>query len=111
MALTNDQIQAAALAAGFTLKSQPDGSMALHQYVFEFARAVLAAGQQAAQDQIADLRQEEERSNERFHLALLSSSQWQHSAPNCSPASGMSGAHWQRNCRRGLQRGTGKEPA
>lgn len=56
MALTNDQIQAAALAAGFTLKPQPDGSMALHPHVFEFARAVLAAGQQAAQDQIADLR-------------------------------------------------------
>lgn len=80
MALTNDQIQAAALAAGFTLKSQPDGSMALHQYVFEFARAVLAAGQQAAQEEIARLHQEQEQASESFQLALLSSSQWQQRA-------------------------------
>ena len=30
MAVTDDQIQSAALAAGFTLKPQPDGGMALH---------------------------------------------------------------------------------
>ena len=43
--LTNDQIQALALACGFELKPQPDGSQALHPYVFDFARRLLAAGQ------------------------------------------------------------------
>lgn len=78
--MTNDQIQSAALAAGFTLKPQPAGGMALHPHVFEFARAMFAAGQQAAQDQIADLSQQLEQSSENFQLALLSSSQWQQRA-------------------------------
>ena len=43
--LANDQIQALALACGFELKPQPDGSQALHPYVFDFARRLLAAGQ------------------------------------------------------------------
>lgn len=80
MTITNDQIQAAALASGFTLKPQPDGGMALHPYVFEFARAVLATGQQAAQDQIADLRQQLERTSERYRRANLLVSQWQQRA-------------------------------
>lgn len=80
MALTNDQIQAAALAAGFTLKPQPDGGMALHPHVFEFARAMISAGQQAAQDQIADLLQQLEQSRESFQVAILSGGQWQQRA-------------------------------
>lgn len=86
--MTNDQIQSAALAAGFTLKPQPDGGMALHPHVFEFARAMFAAGQQAAQDQIADLSQQLEQTSVRFQRARMtdiqareraefSASQWQ----------------------------------
>jgi hypothetical protein len=39
--MTNDQIQEIALANGFKLKPQPDGTMALNPYVFDFARALL----------------------------------------------------------------------
>ena len=42
MTITDDQIQSAALAAGFTLKPQPDGGMVLHPHVFEFGRAMFA---------------------------------------------------------------------
>ena len=77
MTITDDQIQAAALAAGFTLKPQPDGGQALNPYVFKFARAMFAAGQQEAQEEIAKLHQEQEQASERFQLALLSSCQWQ----------------------------------
>ena len=80
MAPTNDQIQSAALAAGFKLKPQPDGGMALHPHVFEFARAMISAGQQAAQDQIADLLQQLDQSSESFQVAILSSGQWQQRA-------------------------------
>ena len=41
--MTNEEIQKIALANGFKLKAQPDGSMALNPYVFEFARALVAA--------------------------------------------------------------------
>lgn len=44
-AVTHEQIEALALASGFEPKPQPDGSMALHPHVFEFARQLLAAGQ------------------------------------------------------------------
>lgn len=44
-AVTNEQIEALALASGFEPKRQPDGSMALHPHVFELARQLLAAGQ------------------------------------------------------------------
>ena len=44
-AVTHEQIEALALASGFEPKPQPDGSMALHPHVFEFARKLLAAGQ------------------------------------------------------------------
>ena len=44
-AVTHEQIEALALASGFQLKQQPDGRMALHPHVFEFARQLLAAGQ------------------------------------------------------------------
>ena len=80
MTIPDDQIQDIALAAGFTLKPQPDGGMALHPHVFEFARAMISAGQQAAQDQIADLLQQLEQSSESFQVAILSSGQWQQRA-------------------------------
>lgn len=41
--MTDEDIERIALASGFELKNQPDGSMALHPYVFAFARALLAA--------------------------------------------------------------------
>lgn len=41
--MTDDEITALALANGFALKEQPDGSMKLHPYVFKFARALLEA--------------------------------------------------------------------
>lgn len=39
--MSPDMIERIALANGFKLKEQPDGSMALNPYVFEFARALL----------------------------------------------------------------------
>lgn len=36
--MTNDQIKEIALANGFKLKEQPDGSMDLNPYVYEFAQ-------------------------------------------------------------------------
>jgi hypothetical protein len=40
--MTNDRIKELALANGFKLKEQPDGSMDLNPYVFDFANALLA---------------------------------------------------------------------
>jgi hypothetical protein len=37
------QITALALANGFKLKTQPDGSESLNPYVFDFAKALIAA--------------------------------------------------------------------
>lgn len=39
--LTNDQITEIALNSGFKLKEQPDGTMALNPYVFDFARELI----------------------------------------------------------------------
>ena len=39
--MTNDDITRTALATGFKLKEQPDGTMALNPYVFDFARAII----------------------------------------------------------------------
>lgn len=39
--MTNQEIELIALAHGFEHKRQPDGSMALHPHVFDFARALL----------------------------------------------------------------------
>ena len=39
--ITNDQIKELALANGFKLKEQPDGTMDLNPYVYEFARALV----------------------------------------------------------------------
>ncbi|BBI61741.1 hypothetical protein [Vreelandella sulfidaeris] len=41
--MTNEQIRDLALANGFKLKAQPDGSEDLNPYVFDFARALIAA--------------------------------------------------------------------
>lgn len=40
--MTNDEIKTLALANGFTLREQPDGSMDLNPYVYAFARALRA---------------------------------------------------------------------
>ena len=39
--MTPEQITALALANGFKLKTQPDGTKALNPYVLDFARALL----------------------------------------------------------------------
>jgi hypothetical protein len=40
--ISNEEIKALALANGFKLKEQPDGTHELNPYVYEFARALLA---------------------------------------------------------------------
>ena len=40
--MTNQQIKEVALAAGFKLKQQPDGSQDLNPYVYDFARKLVA---------------------------------------------------------------------
>lgn len=40
--MTKEQIKQIALDAGFTLKIQEDGSLDLHQYVYDFAYALIA---------------------------------------------------------------------
>lgn len=42
--MTNDEIKAVALANGFTLRVQPDGSIDLNPYVYGFARAMFERG-------------------------------------------------------------------
>lgn len=39
--MTNDQIKEVALANGFKLKEQSDGTMDLNPYVYEFAHALM----------------------------------------------------------------------
>ena len=39
--MTNDQIKEIALASGFKLKEQPDGTQDLNPYVYEFSRALI----------------------------------------------------------------------
>lgn len=39
--MTNEQIKELALAYGFKLKEQSDGSMDLNPYVYDFARALI----------------------------------------------------------------------
>jgi hypothetical protein len=55
--LTPERITELALANGFKLKEQPDGAMALNPYVFDFARALLAAQviQPLTKEQIAEV--------------------------------------------------------
>ena len=43
--MINDQIKEIALANGFKLKEQPDGTQDLNPYVYEFARALFAEQQ------------------------------------------------------------------
>ncbi len=40
--MTNDQIKEIALANGFRLKEQPDGTQDLNPYVYEFAKKIKA---------------------------------------------------------------------
>lgn len=39
--MTNEKIELIALANGFNLKRQPDDSIGLNPYVFDFARALI----------------------------------------------------------------------
>jgi hypothetical protein len=48
--VTDEQIVRIALANGFKLKPQPDGTMWLNPYVFQFARALLANATHEADD-------------------------------------------------------------
>jgi hypothetical protein len=41
--MNNERIKELALANGFKLKEQPDGTMELNTYVYEFAKALLEA--------------------------------------------------------------------
>jgi len=52
--MTPERITQLALANGFKLKEQPDGSQALNPYVFDLARALLAA-QQAELDALNEI--------------------------------------------------------
>lgn len=45
--MTDDQIKRLALANGFRLRPQSDGSIDLNEYVYAFAREVFEAGQKA----------------------------------------------------------------
>jgi hypothetical protein len=53
VSLDNPHIQDILLENGFTLKKQPDGSMALNPYVFSAIRAVLAAALDPKRDREA----------------------------------------------------------
>lgn len=50
--MTKDEIKELALNSGFKLKEQPDGSMDLNPYVYEFARALLASRWTSADDRL-----------------------------------------------------------
>lgn len=52
--MNNEQIKELALAAGFKLKQQPDGSEDLNPYVYEFARKLLADALQE-RDELSEL--------------------------------------------------------
>ena len=41
--MTNDEIKEIALANGFKLKEQPDGTQDLNPYVYEFAKALVVS--------------------------------------------------------------------
>lgn len=51
--MIKNDIQKLALANGFKLKEQADGSMALNPYVYEFAEALLKS-QQSSQDAVME---------------------------------------------------------
>lgn len=68
-----EMIEQIALANGFKLKRQPDGSMALNPYVFEFARALLVASltpPAQEQDVIADFINKQEPLGAEFEKVL-----------------------------------------
>ena len=66
--MKNEDIKRIALASGFELKDLPDGSKGLRPYVFEFAKALLAAERQAVADICDEL---EEHWSEYKDAALL----------------------------------------
>lgn len=53
--MTNDKIKEIALANGFKLKQQPDGTQDLNPYVYEFARALVVSKLDEAANDINDL--------------------------------------------------------
>lgn len=55
--ITDEQIKALALANGFKVKEQPDGSTDLNPYVYDFARKLIAVENSlhAAQEDLAAL--------------------------------------------------------
>ncbi len=52
--MTNEKIKQIALANGFKLKEQPDGTMDLYPYVYEFARELIKQNQQSAWISVED---------------------------------------------------------
>lgn len=56
MSMTKDKIYRLALASGFTPKEQPDNTMDLHQYVYEFADRLLGQHDMVGLDLIAQIR-------------------------------------------------------
>lgn len=46
--MTNEQIKQIALACGFNLREQPDGTRDLNPYVYTFARELIKQNQQSA---------------------------------------------------------------
>lgn len=70
--MTPELIEQIALANGFKLKKQPDGSMALNPYVFEFANALLLAANLTppANNAIADFIYKQEPLGSEFEKVL-----------------------------------------
>lgn len=52
--MTNEQIERIALECGFVHKTQPEGTMALHPHVFDFARRCFALEREACAEVIAE---------------------------------------------------------
>lgn len=48
--MNKDQIKALALASGFKLKPQPDGTMDLNPYVYDFAEALIIESMRQFED-------------------------------------------------------------
>ena len=53
-AVTDAEIERIALANGFKVKEQPNGTMALNPYVYAFARALIALPVQSATEALSD---------------------------------------------------------
>lgn len=55
ISMTNDEIKELALKNGFKLKEQPDGSIDLSPYVYEFARLLIQENNREVSGRILDL--------------------------------------------------------